>query len=215
MTETDDPLLRRVAAVAAEEESGPGADAPPLSAQRREQMVQAALRVVRVPSRVRRPLTLGAVLLTPLALAAGFLVLLRPSRPEPLPPFALEASGGNERARGAPEAAGPLALLPDAPVEVVLRPPVAVAGVGVRAFLSGAGGWSEISVAPAVSEAGVMRVRGRAGALFADRRGAFVLHLLVGRSAVLEDAERLVRLGETQGPGWQRLSIPLQLLPGP
>lgn len=134
-----------------------------------------------------------------------------------LPGYQLELSGAESRERGSVEPAPATAVLrPDRPFALVARPADRVDGdVEVRAFVESSGGLSELTTLDVERlPNGVVRASGTPRTVFGDRAGQARLHLIVGRASVVAaTAQDLARGAADRGPGWQRLTVEIDLAP--
>jgi len=199
---TNDDLLAKLGALAREEEAElAGLSAPPpLSAEERQAIADAALaaRPVRAPAtrpwagRFRR---WWPALAIPAVAACALLLVLRPSTfhdgTPPLPGYSARIEGGLQDSRGA----GPAGSIdgavqrvaPQSVLTIVATPAVDVRGeVAARAFLVEGGRVLELSVRPQVAPSGAVRVEVTGLADLLDRSGSTAqLRLAVGHPEAL------------------------------
>ena len=132
-----------------------------------------------------------------LAAAAALVLLIRgpvqygAQKTIPLPAYAMDARGGEQDVRGAPDRTpAALRLAPDSRVELVLRPATSVARpITIAAFIvpreAAPGGTAQrqgpepLRLPFETSEKGTARLAGRAADLFGARRGRWQLRLIV------------------------------------
>jgi hypothetical protein len=157
-------------------------------------------------------------LAVPLAAAAAVLLVVFPRPPEAamLPGYELVATGGVREVRGVEEELpsrlqrlGPRSVL-----DVKLRPATTVEGtVLVAAFAVQGDRVEPVSPAIVVAESGAVSVRAEAGAVFGDRRGRWDLRILLIRPQLAMKLPKLAAGGAGSGRGWQRLTVPIELVP--
>jgi hypothetical protein len=173
----------------------------------------------RRPRRPTRRLFVAVAFGAPLAAAASALLLMGPrGEPTELPGYELEASGGLRALRGPADtrAVEPQKLAPSSVLRVVLRPAIAVDGpVQVAVFVAQRGQMNDVEVvSPPVEIAptGAIAVHAEAGPTFGARRGPWELRLVVSRPELASRSAELGRGPESSGDGWQRLTVPIELV---
>lgn len=167
----------------------------------------------------KEPETIGAKVVRPrawmgraaLLLAAalgvvGLWILIRPAPPEPMAAYTLTVEGGIKQQRSDPSApASVLKLDPNTRLAMALRPEKPVIGaVFVRGFLVKDGALRSWDAPAMVGAGGVVRIEGRAGALFGElEEGAWDIVIVVGRPEAMPDEKSLERmvLHHEQRPG--------------
>jgi hypothetical protein len=172
--------------------------------------------VASLDERRRARQRLAWIVATPLA-AAAVVVLLVSGRhdPVPLPSYAVVATGGLREERGLPEStAVELQRLSSYSVlDVKLRPAQAVNGtVMVTAFVVQGDTFAPVSPIIDVADSGAVAVRAVATQVFGSRHGRWELRILLARPELSARIRKLVLDPAGHGPGWQRLTVPLELL---
>jgi hypothetical protein len=211
-----DSLLRKLGQLAREQDT----EAPPelLSAHAeaaRTRIAESALgalapqRVVRVKPRKRY----FFAFVLPLAGAAALLLLVprvKRTPGAPLPPYAIEVSGGVAEVRATPAAGGPLVLDAGARVELRLRParPVSEKGAAdARLFWRSGRDLRRWPVRAQISNEGVLRVIAAAESPFGAGEGELIA--VVARPDALPDQVDLATL-DAGRPDWQILRWPVR-----
>jgi hypothetical protein len=128
-----------------------------------------------------------------LAIAAAVALVARGTGPSaPLPPYEVALFGAPSHLRGAPGVTSTptIAVAPESPLEIVLRPDVDVRGpVVAGAFLVEGGGARRWSAPIEVSEDGAVRIAGRVDSLFGARRGEVDVIVIVARPGALPEED--------------------------
>jgi hypothetical protein len=173
--------------------------------------------VVSLDERRRARRRWAGLLVIPLAAAAGVLLMAHPrsSPPSTLPGYELVATGGLREVRGPADEPGQLQRLsPGSILEVKLRPASAVDGEVVgAAFLVQGDRIEPVDADIQVVASGAASVRAEAAPVFGDRRGRWELRILLARPALAKQLPALAADPRQSGPGWQRLSVPIELVP--
>jgi hypothetical protein len=177
-------------------------------------LLEAPTGVVSLEGRRRARRRWTTWLAVPLAAAAALLLVARP-RPTALPGYELVATGGLREVRGLGDQPDRIQrLAPGSVLDVKLRPATAVQGsVLAMAFAVQGGRADPVSPIIEVAPSGAVSVRAEAASVFGERRGRWELRIFLARPSLAAELRALAVGPRTSGPGWQRLSVPVELLP--
>lgn len=226
MTDEMDHLLKALRDTAREEDRAEevvlaAASVPALDERARQRiadvLVAGSGELVSLEERRRKRRRWATLAMVPLAVAASAALVVRVSLHEPagLPEYALVATGGLRDVRGLDDLPMPVQRLgPHSVLDVKLRPATTVEGdVFATAFLVHGDRVESVSPTLDVAPSGAVSVRAEAATVFGDRRGPWELRILLLRPELTAKVRTLATGGRGDGRGWQRLSVPIELLP--